>query len=173
MQITKTHSRRWRLTCLEKTAMSSLNDSEEQTSPPATPGSRGVHVASSHFSKMRASRGNSGCLKQKNAMQTELRLGGEFSGVRSTPEPNGSRRWTTHVFFKAARYLLNFNKRSGNGLRDNFIERKTLEGYCIARHVRLASYVLFKCTCSKFEHVQVNHQNLYTTMSKYPSLFSI
>lgn len=53
------------LTCLEKTAMSSLNDSEEQTSPPATPGSRGVHVASSHFSNISARSGNSGCLKKK------------------------------------------------------------------------------------------------------------
>ncbi len=43
--------------------MSSLKDSDEQTSPPATEGSRGVQVASSHFSKMRASRGNRGCLK--------------------------------------------------------------------------------------------------------------
>ena len=51
-------------TCFEKTAMSSLNDSELHTSPPATPGSRGVQVASSHFSKIRASRGNKGCLKQ-------------------------------------------------------------------------------------------------------------
>lgn len=51
-----------RSTCLAKTAMSSLKESEEQTSPPATPGSRGVQVASSHFSKTRASRGNNGCL---------------------------------------------------------------------------------------------------------------
>ena len=51
-------------TCFEKTAISSLNDSELQTSPPATPGSRGVHVANSHFSKIRARRGNKGCLKQ-------------------------------------------------------------------------------------------------------------
>ena len=43
--------------------MSSLNDSDEQTSPPATPGSRGVQVANSHFSKMRANKGKSGCLK--------------------------------------------------------------------------------------------------------------
>ena len=50
------------LTCLEKTAMSSLKLSDEQTSPPATPGSRGVHVASSHFSKINASSGNKGCL---------------------------------------------------------------------------------------------------------------
>ena len=51
------------LTCFEKTAISSLNDSELHTSPPATPGSRGVQVASSHFSNMSASRGKSGCLK--------------------------------------------------------------------------------------------------------------
>ena len=43
--------------------MSSLNDSDEQTSPPATEGSLGVHVASSHFSKIRANRGNRGWLK--------------------------------------------------------------------------------------------------------------
>lgn len=49
-------------TCLEKTAMSSLKDSDEQTSPPATPGSRGVHVANSHFSNIKARSGNSGCL---------------------------------------------------------------------------------------------------------------
>jgi len=55
------------LTCFENTAISSLNDSEEHTSPPATPGSRGVHVASSHFSKIRARRGNRGCLKQKTS----------------------------------------------------------------------------------------------------------
>jgi hypothetical protein len=54
------------LTWLEKTRMSSLKDSDEQTSPPATPGSLGVHVASSHFSKMRASSGKRGCLKTKN-----------------------------------------------------------------------------------------------------------
>ena len=53
------------LTCLENTAMSSLKDSDEQTSPPATEGSRGVHVANSHFSKMRAKRGKSGCLKNE------------------------------------------------------------------------------------------------------------
>jgi hypothetical protein len=47
--------------------MSSLKDSDEQTSPPATEGSLGVHVASSHFSKIRASSGNSGCLKEKTS----------------------------------------------------------------------------------------------------------
>jgi hypothetical protein len=48
------------LTCLLKTATSSLNESDEHTSPPATPGSRGVHVASSHFSNINANSGNSG-----------------------------------------------------------------------------------------------------------------
>ena len=43
--------------------MSSLKDSEEQTSPPMTEGSLGVQVASSHFSKINARSGNSGCLK--------------------------------------------------------------------------------------------------------------
>ena len=49
-----------RQTWLAKTRMSSLNDSDEQTSPPAIPGSRGVHVANSHFSNINASNGNSG-----------------------------------------------------------------------------------------------------------------
>jgi hypothetical protein len=40
--------------------MSSLNDSDEQTSPPVTDGSLGVHVASSHFSKIRANNGKRG-----------------------------------------------------------------------------------------------------------------
>lgn len=53
------------LTCLAKTAMSSLNESEEQTSPPATPGSLGVHVANSHFSKTSASSGNKGWLQEE------------------------------------------------------------------------------------------------------------
>lgn len=52
------------LTCLLNTATSSLNESEEQTSPPATPGSRGVHVANSHFSKINANNGKSGCLQK-------------------------------------------------------------------------------------------------------------
>lgn len=50
------------LTCLLKTATSSLKESDEHTSPPATPGSRGVHVASSHFSNINANSGKSGCL---------------------------------------------------------------------------------------------------------------
>lgn len=53
------------LTCLLNTATSSENESDEQTSPPATPGSRGVHVANSHFSNISASKGNSGWLKVK------------------------------------------------------------------------------------------------------------
>lgn len=44
--------------------MSSLKESEEHTSPPVMPLSRGVHVASSHFSKIRASSGNKGCLEE-------------------------------------------------------------------------------------------------------------
>ena len=53
------------LTCLEKTEISSLKLSELHTSPPDTPESRGVQVASSHFSKMSASRGNRGCLGEE------------------------------------------------------------------------------------------------------------
>lgn len=55
-------------TCLAKAAMSSLKESEEQTSPPGgvpspVPApSRGEHVANSHFSKTRASSGKSGWL---------------------------------------------------------------------------------------------------------------
>lgn len=48
-------------TCLANSATSSLNDSDEQTSP-GPPASRGVHVASSHFSKINASNGNNGWL---------------------------------------------------------------------------------------------------------------
>lgn len=55
-------------TCLAKAAISSLKESEEQTSPPggepspAEAPSRGEHVASSHFSKTRAKSGKRGCL---------------------------------------------------------------------------------------------------------------
>lgn len=60
-----------KLTCLAKTAMSSLKESEEQTSPPATPGSLGVHVANSHFSKTSASSGNKGWLQEgKHSLST-------------------------------------------------------------------------------------------------------
>ena len=56
------------LTCLANTAISSLNDSDEQTSPPATPGSRGVQVANSHFSKISAKRGKRGCLQENTTV---------------------------------------------------------------------------------------------------------
>jgi hypothetical protein len=61
------------LTCLLKTATSSLKESDEHTSPPATPGSRGVQVASSHFSNINANSGKSGCLegrKQKKIIKS-------------------------------------------------------------------------------------------------------
>lgn len=58
-------------TCLEKTAMSSLKESEEQTSAPAVPLSRGVQVASSHFSNISASNGNKGCLKKNEKSRRE------------------------------------------------------------------------------------------------------
>lgn len=58
-------------TCLLKTAISSLNDSDEHTSPPAIPGSLGVLVANSHFSNINASRGNSGCL-EKNCLKKKI-----------------------------------------------------------------------------------------------------
>ena len=51
------------VTCLVNSATSSLNDSDEQTSP-GPPGSRGVQVANSHFSKIKANNGNNGWLKK-------------------------------------------------------------------------------------------------------------
>lgn len=63
--------------------MSSLKESEEQTSPPATQLSRGVHVASSHFSKIRASSGNKGCLEEEEEKRkTKRGRGGREGGVR-------------------------------------------------------------------------------------------
>ena len=53
-------------TWFENTRISSLKDSDEQTSPPAIRGSRGVQVASSHFSKISARSGNRGWLKNNN-----------------------------------------------------------------------------------------------------------
>lgn len=50
------------LTCLLKAAISSLKDSDEQTSAPCKFWSLGVHVANSHFSNTNANRGNSGWL---------------------------------------------------------------------------------------------------------------
>ena len=61
------------LTCFAKHAMSSLKESEEQISPPETPGSRGVHVANSHFSNTRAKSGNRGCLQQKKKIRNKTR----------------------------------------------------------------------------------------------------
>lgn len=55
------------LTCLLNIAISSVKDSDEQTSPPCTPGSRGVHVANSHFSNINANNGNNGCLQENKA----------------------------------------------------------------------------------------------------------
>lgn len=53
---------------MAKAAMSSLKESEEQTSPPrgvpSPAPSRGEQVANSHFSKTRASSGKSGCLQE-------------------------------------------------------------------------------------------------------------
>jgi len=66
----KTPVRLSEITWLAKTRMSSLNDSDEQTSPPAIRGSRGVHVANSHFSKMSANSGNSGCLHDRSLQYT-------------------------------------------------------------------------------------------------------
>lgn len=62
---------RFLFTCLEKTAMSSLKESEEQTSAPATALSLGVQVASSHFSKMSASSGNKGCLQEEQRRRSD------------------------------------------------------------------------------------------------------
>lgn len=61
--------------------MSSLKESEEQTSVPDVPLSRGVQVASSHFSKISASSGNKGCLrkvkKRKKNKRKEKTVGEE------------------------------------------------------------------------------------------------
>lgn len=70
-------------TCLAKAVMSSLKESEEQTSPargapspaPAPAPSRGEQVASSHFSKTRASSGNRGCLEEAEDRVHEGRAG--------------------------------------------------------------------------------------------------
>ena len=60
--IEKVKQQKIKHTCLANTAISSLNDSDEQTSPPVTPGSLGVQVANSHFSNINANNGNNGCL---------------------------------------------------------------------------------------------------------------
>ena len=61
-----------KITCLAKQPMSSLKESDEQISPPDTPGSLGVLVANSHFSKTRARRGKSGCLQKRYHMSIRL-----------------------------------------------------------------------------------------------------
>lgn len=67
------------LTSFANTIISSLNDSDDHTSilpvfvlpeaeaaaAAADIGSRGVHVANSHFSKINANNGNNGCLIKK------------------------------------------------------------------------------------------------------------
>lgn len=53
------------LTDLLKAAISSLKDSDEQTSAPCIFWSLGVHVANSHFSNTNAKRGKSGWLKEE------------------------------------------------------------------------------------------------------------
>jgi len=52
------------ITCLANSVTSSLNDSDEQTSP-GPPESLGVQVANSHFSKINANKGNNGWLKKR------------------------------------------------------------------------------------------------------------
>lgn len=79
MQIKKSQSF---LTCFANTAMSSLKDSDEQTSPPATPGSLGVQVANSHFSKISASKGNRGCLGTHTIANVTRE---NSAGVKTTP----------------------------------------------------------------------------------------
>jgi hypothetical protein len=58
-------------TCLVNSATSSLNDSDEHTSP-GPPKSLGVQVANSHFSKINANNGNNGWLKEENKKMKEL-----------------------------------------------------------------------------------------------------
>lgn len=77
------------LTCLANTAISSLNDSDEQTSPPATPGSRGVQVANSHFSKISAKRGKRGCLQENTTVTNNTMISPE-SPRKKAPKRNNS-----------------------------------------------------------------------------------
>jgi hypothetical protein len=60
-------------TCLVNSATSSLNDSDEHTSP-GPPGSLGVQVANSHFSKINANNGNNGWLKEENKKNERIIL---------------------------------------------------------------------------------------------------
>lgn len=82
------------LTCLANTAISSLNDSDEQTSPPATPGSRGVQVANSHFSKISAKRGKRGCLQENTTVTNNTMVSPESGGRgRRAPQKSSRRSW--------------------------------------------------------------------------------
>ena len=65
----------------EKTAISSLNDSELYTSPPATPGSLCVQFTNSQFSKISARRVNKGCLKHnKHFSNNETHVSSSSNG---------------------------------------------------------------------------------------------
>lgn len=90
------------VTCLAKTAISSLKESEEQTSPPATPGSLGVHVANSHFSNTSASSGNKGWLQEggNTAWVQAATTGSTMSHCKKCPWPKArSWRHITHKIF--------------------------------------------------------------------------
>lgn len=73
--------------------MSSLKESEEQTSPPATPGSLGVHVANSHFSKTSASSGNNGWLQEGKGGRKRRR----GRGGNNTAWVQAAKRLTMHT----------------------------------------------------------------------------
>ena len=66
--------------------MSSLKESEEQTSSCASPRCLGEHVASSHFSNTRASRGNRGCLRGKGneELRSENQIISNLTNKQST-----------------------------------------------------------------------------------------
>lgn len=90
------------MTCLAKTAISSLKESEEQTSPPATPGSLGVHVANSHFSNTSASSGNKGWLQEggNRAWVQAATTGSTMPHCKKCPWPKArSWRHNTHKIF--------------------------------------------------------------------------
>lgn len=84
-------------TCLAKAAISSLKESEEQTSPPggepspAEAPSRGEHVASSHFSKTRAKSGKRGCLWGQESGYSSMRGNMECSETDTRRETDPER----------------------------------------------------------------------------------
>lgn len=103
------------LTCLANTAISSLNDSDEQTSPPATPGSRGVQVANSHFSKISAKRGKRGCLQENTTVTNNTMISPE-SPKKKAPKrnnPSSSRPRDPWVIWSA--FALFLTLRPGDG----------------------------------------------------------